>query len=294
MGLLPLAAAVAQDEVVLLRMLHDGNDFRVRTQAAFALGRKHDAHYLDSLEGALHDKHPVVRAAAATALGEIGSALALPALQLAAKDSAPAVVAQARAAMEAIKAAAAARAGVAPAGAAELAPRAPGARLPAGTRYALLLGDMHNQSGYSGDELSQTLMTSLAHELSSWHRVVLLAPRDASGVKLVRDQGVPVFRLDANVTQISREPLGGQVSVHCEVSILLLDEPARTLRSVLKGAATGLEAPTGPLAPQEHRIARKAVAGAVRSALHNATSVIENAAARATVKPSDSASAALH
>jgi hypothetical protein len=290
-----LTLAVAQDEAVLLRMLHDGHDFRVRTQAAFALGRKHDAQYVDSLEDALRDKHPVVRAAAATALGEIGSTAALPALQVAQRDPIESVATQARAAVEAINAAAAARAGGNAAGMrAKLVVAGSAARVPAGARYALVLGDMHDQSGFSGDELSKVLATSLARELAHWHGVAMLDVHDSASLETVRQRGLPMFRLEGNVTQISRDRMGDQVAVHCELSILLMDEPGRNLRSVLKGAATGLEAPMGPLVAQQQRIARKAVDGAVRSALHNATSVIENAAARAHVTPSETASASLH
>jgi hypothetical protein len=57
--------------------LLDHPDFRVRTQAAFSLGRLDDPSVVPSLIDALNDRHPAVRAAAAMAMGRIGDPRAL-------------------------------------------------------------------------------------------------------------------------------------------------------------------------------------------------------------------------
>ena len=80
-----------------------------------------------------------------------------------------------------------------------------------------------------------------------------------------------------------RGAAAGQLSVRCEISLLLLDEPARNLRSVLKGAATGVEPPLDPsasAAAQERRLTRRALDGAVKSALADAWATLEGASHR--------------
>lgn len=64
----------------LTKLLND-SDFRVRTQAAFSLGRLDDPAAVTALLTVLGDPHPAVRAAAAVALGRIGDQRALPALR---------------------------------------------------------------------------------------------------------------------------------------------------------------------------------------------------------------------
>jgi HEAT repeat protein len=57
----------------LIKLLGSSAQFRVRAQAAIALGLIEDSHAARSaLQAALQDPHPAVRAAAATSLGRIG------------------------------------------------------------------------------------------------------------------------------------------------------------------------------------------------------------------------------
>lgn len=76
----------------LSRMMRD-NDFRVRTQAAFSLGRLGDSSALELLSRGLRDRHPAVRAAAAVSIGRLGDRAALPTLR-AHQDSSEAVRSQ--------------------------------------------------------------------------------------------------------------------------------------------------------------------------------------------------------
>ena len=81
----------AQDTSVIIRTLRQGADFRVRVQAAFALGNTRDASMRRHLERALREPNPAVRAAAATALGRLGDARARGALRRARRDDSAAV-----------------------------------------------------------------------------------------------------------------------------------------------------------------------------------------------------------
>ena len=59
-----------------------------------------------------------------------------------------------------------------------------------------------------------------------------------------------------------------------------MDEVERTLRSMMRGAATASEQPRGLRTVQQQEIARKTLKSAVRSAMSNAMQAIEAAAIR--------------
>jgi HEAT repeats len=65
------AAASAQDIAPLAERLRSGDDFRVRTQAALALGASGKAEAVDPLCHGLDDENTTVRAAAAAAIGRL-------------------------------------------------------------------------------------------------------------------------------------------------------------------------------------------------------------------------------
>src|SRR4029079_9778599 len=81
--------------------------------------------------------------------------------------------------------------------------------------------------------------------------------------ELVRRK-VPLMRFEGSLTHVVMTRDLGQASLRCEVSLLLLDEPARTLRSALKGGATSSEQARGSLAQQQTVLVRKTLRNAVR------------------------------
>jgi hypothetical protein len=72
----------------------------------------------------------------------------------------------------------------------------------------------------------------------------------------------------------------GQVAVHCEVTLLVMDRPTGSLRTLLRGAARALEVPIPELERQKREIAQRVVDGAVRSALRNADVAIADSLRR--------------
>lgn len=72
--------AMAQKLAQLSKLMRD-SDFRVRTQAAFSLGRLTASEGVEILGRGLQDQHPAVRAAAAVSLGRLGDQSALPLLR---------------------------------------------------------------------------------------------------------------------------------------------------------------------------------------------------------------------
>jgi hypothetical protein len=277
---LPAQRAGAQDDVVLIRLLQEGHSFRVRARAAMALGsaRAPDAHW--ALEAALRDQHAAVRAAAASSLGRIGTKRSVPALRSAAADASPEVATQAKAALSAIAARETIERGVSLVVAAVPAPvEAPSLDR---VRYAVVLGDMRDHVELSGPEVTKLLWETVATELRKLDYVIVLSLSDMTEALAheLAARKVPAFRLEGSISRIERNDSASELRTRCEVSLLLMDEVERTLRSMMRGAATASEQPRGPRPVQQHEIARKTLKSAVRSAMANAMQAIEAASIR--------------
>jgi hypothetical protein len=287
------AAAFAEDAATLLQMVRDSHSFRVRARAALALAHVDDPRVPASLEAALLDTHAAVRAAAASALADSGTVRAVPALRRACADSAPVVAEGAKAALHAIAAREAIHHAVASAQDERVrAPSTAIAHTPAlsDLRYAVVLGEMRNQSELQDRELPTVLGERIAAELRALSDVAVFAPA-ALTPEVMRElarRKVPLLRFEGSLTHVVVRRELGQASLHCEVSLLLLDEPARTLRSSLKGGATSTEQARGPAAQEQAVLIRKTLRNAVRSALANAERAMQSAASQHEPSAGDS------
>ena len=93
--LVPGTARAEQKVAYLIEQLKTSEDYRVRTQAALALGASGDDAAVQPLCGALGDSNPSVKVAAAAALGKLGKPAGLPCLQAAqTRETTPSVKAQ--------------------------------------------------------------------------------------------------------------------------------------------------------------------------------------------------------
>jgi hypothetical protein len=278
-----VSVSAAQDEQLLIRMLHEGQTFKVRARAAMALAHSDAELARPALELALADKHPLVRVTVIRALRELGDARALPALRPLARSDSPTVR---EAALDAIAALTTSQA------AADFAlqPLPKAAPAPAPTsiawnrvRYAVVVGEMRNQSNESDAGLAPLLGERVAAALSHVGKVAVFSAGQLGG-ELSDDldrRKLRRFRVEGILNDVRRGARAGQLSVRCEVSLLLLDEPARNLRSVLKGAATGVEPPMGKSPTvQDRRLTHRALDGAVKSALADAWATLEGASGR--------------
>ncbi|MCS6800138.1 MAG: HEAT repeat domain-containing protein [Myxococcota bacterium] len=280
-----------QDRATLVRLLRTSEDFRVRVRAAFALGTARDPIAVAALEQALADPNPAVRAAAAASLARVGSTSSVPALQRATRDSSAAVRMQAERAIRAIEG------GPPPSelSVATTAPSSGGSRgLQPGpllvpteasvrwslARWVVTVGDMSNRSGRAWNHLGPILRSEVARHLRATRGVVLLesASIDAETQREIARRALPTLRLDGSVLRVERRTHARDLSVRCEVSLVLLDARERSLRGELRGAATGSEPARGHVADQERRLAEQALAGAVRSAMANASVALARAA----------------
>ena len=284
----PLDGSAQTVSSTIVRALREGRDFRSRVRAALALGSSNDPAAVPHLVTALSsDEHPSVRAAAATGLGRLGRREAIAPLRAALSDRESVVRLEAQRALQRIETTPGARP-TAPSTAPVLTASAPGHdRLPVveivprasqiawpSVRYVVVLGAMQNRSTFRDDALAQVLAQEVTRGLVVLRGVAVIQegrePVDAT--REIQRRRLPKLRLEGSVTRIDRRPAPTEVSVRAEVSLMLMDDPGRNLRSVLNGAATG----SGPRSG-ERRLAQQALAGAVRSAMSGAANAIASA-----------------
>jgi HEAT repeat protein len=265
LAMLVANSASARDDLVLENLLRDCRDYRVRVRAAEALGRTHSTAASGALSAALVDKHPAVRVAAATALAQLGAADALPALRASLRDPTPAVAKAARTSIAQIELDLKRR-GLAP--------------TPARTiRYGVYVGELRDRSAARAKGMLPVLANSLDEQL-----------RTVEGAQVIdahsNPNGVPVYRVDGSIMDTDRALLEDKVTAHASVALLLTDDSNQTLRIVFKGAATTIEDLDRHGRDQPERVAQLAMARAVRAALRNAsTAMNQTLAARGSSRP---------
>lgn len=253
----------AEESAVLTRMLREAQNFKVRAGAAAVIGQRRDLGHRPELEVALADQHPVVREAAANALGRIGSRASIVPLETATRDRVRDVAVSARAAIKEI----------------EVHSSADDAPVEQGKpRFGLILGEMHDPSPFRA---SNKLGSSLQQNLQRLHGVQVFGSSEAERARDAEAHGLDVYRVDGAVTTLEASVMDGLITVHGEVTLLVMDPRAAALRTLLRGSAHGVEVPVGDVEQQKRGIAQRVVEGAVRSALRNAESAIEDTAQRA-------------
>jgi hypothetical protein len=275
----PLSHAAADDHGVLVRLLADSSSFRVRARAALALGSTADAGVAGPLEQALRDSHPLVRASAARALGNVGSRRSVAPLRAAASDGTREVSDQAKLALRSI----AAREAISLAVPQSVQPARMNERASLDrVRYVLVVGEMRPPPTGGSPQLTAMLSQQLTDALRELPQVAVfsLAQMTQTVADEIERRRLPAFRIDANLNRADASRTPDALDMRCEVSLLLMDEPDRTLRSMLRGAASASEQPRGPRELQQPRLVEKTLRGAVRSALGNVEQALSAAAAR--------------
>jgi len=275
----------AQDRTTVVRVLRESRDFRARARAAVALGSSADPNMAPPLVGALSDAEPAVRAAAAQGLGRLGNPDAIPALQRVLADRSREVRDAAQTAIRALTA-------LAPTPPAASPPTHDPLRMPSvevtpqqrdvdwrTVRYVVVLGAMQNRSGFAADRLGSMLQAEVHRHLVVLRGVATLTdPPNAEAEREITRRRLPRMRLEGSVARVQRQVAGRDLSVRCEVSLMLMDDPGRNIRAALNGAATGMERAGRTRSTQEVRLAEQALAGAVRSAMSGAARAITSTA----------------
>jgi hypothetical protein len=280
LGVPPGAAPGAAEEKVLVRMLADAQSFRVRTRAAVSLARFTNTDVLVALEDALRDRHPAVRIAAARTLAANGGKRSVAALRDAARDSTPGVATEAKAALRAIAARHTGQPAVASAAIAAAVSSTNTMTRLRRAQHVVVLGDMQDRTAARSRELSHLLLEQVGAQLAKLDRVAVLQPADLTDEARaeIAKKKITMLRLEGNVQSVQPVYIGSERRVRCEVSILLLDEATRALRSMLRGAASAVAQQVGVAAQQEKELAHKALRSAVQTAMSSATEAIKAAA----------------
>jgi hypothetical protein len=262
----PVGLAAADEESVL-HSLTGSTDFRVRVNAALALGRMGSEApdgTREALEQALADAHPAVRVAAATGLATLKDSTAIPALErrLAVEGSAS-VAAQLRLSITQLRHAddgdledpADTSASPAPA---HLAPD---------VRLVVTLGTMRNRTTVGGEELRRVLSKASHQYAAALHGTVLAEP-NAPVLRQAAARRVPVITLDGNVTRVSESRVAGGSQVQARVEFTVRRD--QNLRGTLSGAATTFGPGAGLTDDARRQLEEDAVSAAVQSALRGA------------------------
>jgi hypothetical protein len=242
----------------LIKMLSTSDQFRVRTQAALALGsRPPEPAAVKALVGALKDAHPAVRSASAGALEILKDSSSLVALKAARKDkdtSARSAIEHAIAALE--KAAQ---------------PVVPDAG--SGSVYYVAVGTPSAQSGLAAPSLRE-LREHMVKEVAVLNGV-RIAPENegqAAATSVLRTKKLVGYYLDSSVTKIEQKPDG---ALRAQVSIIVGTYPGRAMRVMLSGAATVSGGGSGESAKLQ------AVEAAFTGALRRLPQAMESGIARA-------------
>jgi hypothetical protein len=273
----PAAPETDSQVALLARLAVEAKSFRVRARAAVSLAHDGSHASLGALEQALEDPHSAVRVAAAASLASIGQRRSVAALRRASHDSSVAVADRAKLALRAI----ASRLGTdaegvvmeAPARVSDASVRARLSR----ARHAIVLGEMKDRSGFADPELSHAMSEHAESVIDKLDQVIVLreSELDAELEKELGKRKVSMYRLEGNLQSVTVTNRASERHVRCEVTLLLLDEPGRTLRSMMRGAATGVALKQGAVTNQSRTLARTALRSAVRTALSSARAASE-------------------
>jgi hypothetical protein len=214
----------------LMRMLSSSSQFRVRAQAALALGAQSGMpEVVTALAEALRDEHPAVRAASAAALERLGDTRAVPALKAAQNDKDGAVRTSVRSALAVLNAAAQPKP-VEPVTPVEPTP-------PTGqSTYYVGVGVPGSQVGLS----PQALEKLRGHVSAQVAQVkgVRIAPNNEdrkAAERVIRSEKLVGYFIDSSVTNIETKADG---SIRAQVSLIVATYPGRDIRAMLSGSAT--------------------------------------------------------
>lgn len=227
----PSSAHADSKSDFLVRMLASSSQFRVRAQAALALGAANEAAVIEALSRALRsDDHPAVRAASASALERLRAPSSLAALKAALRDEDKTVRAAAQRAVNEVER----RTASVPAS-------QPTPIVPSDTSKGSVFYVGVGLPGSQVPSLSPSLLRGLREHLSRevvQIAGVRLAPENESRTAAERElraQKMTGYFIDSSVTSLETKPDG---SIRAQVSVVVGTYPGRDMRAMLSGAAT--------------------------------------------------------
>jgi HEAT repeats len=225
---LPLSAFAQRDVGYLADQLRTAQDFRVRTQAALALGASADPAAAAPLCEGLDDASNTVRSAAAAALGRLGHAAGLPCLRQHESESNASVRSVIDRAIANLKGNSGGLARPPPPG-------------PDDTFY-VAIGKVTDKTGRDDDSVSTMVTAAIQEKLLGLHGYAV-APRGetaAAAKKIIKKNNLKAYLLLVRV-----EPPNGSGDLTVQVRITMWTYPAKALqgefapRLTMSGASAG-------------------------------------------------------
>jgi hypothetical protein len=233
LSLTSVAAADARTDF-LIRMLSSSAQFRVRTQAALALGGQQSASAVtQALAKALSDEHPAVRAASAASLGRLKDPAAVAALRSAQNDKDSSVRQAVKVALDALGSGSTA---VAASSSSSSSSASKGYTPSVPATFYVGVGLPGSQVGLSGPAL-RDLRAHVVQQVTQMEGV-RLAPENEdkkAAAKVIGSAKLVGYYVDSSVTKVESKPDG---SVRAQVSVVIGTYPGRDIRAMLSGAAT--------------------------------------------------------
>ena len=253
------------------KILKDGDDFRLRVDAALRLGNTGDSKARKPLEAALEDAHPSVRQAAATALSKLGDQLAIPALEERVKKEANAPTKAAmKKAVDELKASSGSSGGTSGS--------APDWST---TKYVVKLNKVTNTSGVRGEALAAVLEGSARAKLGTIPGVLVIPDGSAGTTMLTAatSKSVPVVGVDAALVSCEQATFAGDVKVQAKVSLTITK--LQVIKASIEGNASTIGSASSTKNPVSMaKLQDMAVDGAVISAMNKAPGALKAAAGK--------------
>lgn len=213
--------ARADDKIdELIQRLKTSDDFRVRTQAALALGVTKELAAVQPLCGALEDGHEAVRGASAAALGKLSKAEGLPCLKdREGKESDGKVKAQISKSIKTLEAAS------------RPSDKAEKGDVPAGAKWYVSIGKITNKSSRSESEIEGVVRDALSRKLRSLegYAVAPKGEKAEAARKVMQDKKLKGFEFQVTV----EPPVYDNNKVAITLRVMITSYPGKDIKAAM-------------------------------------------------------------
>jgi hypothetical protein len=230
----------------LVDRLKNGEDFRVKVQAALELGKSKAAPAREALEGALDDDNAAVRTASAAALKVLGDKKAIPALEKHKGDSSESVRSQIQATLKALKALGES----------------------ASTKVLVKIGAMRSAKGGAGEKKLLSDLESASRQKFGELPGVKVVDGDATAEK---GKKVPMVMITGHLRKIRESREGSEVVYSASVEYVVHKMPEQAIAGTVSGTASTKASKSEAKDKKRSReLQRMVLAAAIESAIRRA------------------------
>jgi HEAT repeats len=231
----------------LIERLKNGEDFRVRVQAALQLGKSKSAAARTPLEAALDDENAAVRTASAAALKVLGDKRSIPALEQHKKDSSAAVRTQIEATLVALRATSAVTT----------------------PRMIVKLGKMRSSQEASGGKLVGDLEAASRQRFGELPGVKVVDANASDEEAKVKGKKIPMVMVTGSIRKLKESREGGEVVYSASVEYIVHRMPEQAIAGTVSGSAS-TTASRSEAKKRAFELKRLVLAAAVESAVKRA------------------------